>query len=430
MDFIVNNLDAISLIALAVAIVISIWKKINLGILSLALAFVIGVLLGGKTPKEIVAGYPADLLITLLGISFFFGIANTNGTMDKLMKYAVKSVRGKVGLLPIVIFFAAAIVSSVGAGQISTAAMFASPALLLATETGINPLLMAIMVGCGAQAGIMSPLCPNGIVGNRVIAEMGITEDYSIQFWLHTLVAFLIAALVSYFVYGGTKLWGKDVSGINLESFQNITIEPFDKKQKVTIGAIILLIVLAIGFRLHVGFTALVISSVLLLAGMVNENECFKNIPWKAIVLVTGVSVLVNLMKNIGGLDLFSSIIASISTPFTVTLVVGFIAALVSAYASTSGVILPAFLPMVPSLVDKLGGGPSMVTALIFTVVVAGHLTDVSPLSTTGAVIVAGAPKGVNEGKLYSGLLIFGFAMSVFAALYCWIAYTILGVGV
>jgi len=145
--FLASNLDMISLIALVIAIIISIWKNVNLGILSLGLAMVIGYFIGGMSIKDLIKGYPTSLLLMLVGVTFLFGIAQSNGTLDKITKYSVKMVKGKVALLPIVLFFLAFILSSMGPGQISISALLAAPAMVLAAEVGIPPLLMALVVG-------------------------------------------------------------------------------------------------------------------------------------------------------------------------------------------------------------------------------------------------------------------------------------------
>ena len=59
----------------------------------------------------------------------------------------------------------------------------------------------------------------------------------------------------------------------------------------------------------------------------------------------------------------------------------------ISTYSSTSGVVLPAFLPTVTSLVARVGGGDPLAVAL--SINVGSSLVDVSPLSTIGALCVA-----------------------------------------
>src|SRR6185295_2969157 len=90
-----------------------------------------------------------------------------------------------------------------------------------------------------------------------------------------------------------------------------------------------------------------------------DDNRAVQMMPWGVIVMVCGVTVLTSLLDNkqIGGIDLFAKLVSRISTPHTVTGVIALITGVVSVYSSTSGVVLPAFLPMVPKLVNELGGG-------------------------------------------------------------------------
>ncbi len=425
--FLASNMDVISLVALVLAIIVSIWKNTNLGTLALGLTLIIGYFIGGVKVKTLIAAYPVSLLLMLAGVTFLFGIAQTNGTLDKITKYTVKSAKGNVAVIPIVLFFLAFVLSSVGPGQISISALVAAPVMVLAVEVGIPPLLMALVVGNGAQAGAMSPLAPNGIVGNSVLAKMGIT-DMAMKLWISMLIVHIVVAALAYVLFGGLKLWkNRNDANSPAKVLANMVVEPFNFQQKSTLVAIALLIISVIGFNLDIGLVAFLLGSILILMKAGDEKAAFKAMPWGAIMLVTGVTVLVSLMQNIGGMDLFAQIMANFSTPYTATLVVGFFAALVSAYASTSGVIMPAFLPMAPLLLQKIGSDPSNLPALLTTIVVAGHLTDMSPLSTTGAVFISGAPDTVDSKPLFKGMMIWGFSMAFFGAVLCWILFTVLG---
>lgn len=426
-QFLASNMDVISLVGLVLAIIVSIWKNTNLGTLALGLTLVIGHLIGGVSIKSLISAYPVSLLIMLAGVTFLFGIAQVNGTLDKITKYTVKSAKGNVAILPIVLFFLAFFLSSIGPGQISISALMAAPVMVLAAEVGIPPLLMALVVGNGAQAGAMSPLSPNGIIGNNVIHQMGI-PDMSLQLWISMLLVHIVVATVAYFLYGGRKLWRvRNDANSPAKVLAAMVVEPFNFAQKATLAAIAILIISVIGFGLDIGLVSFLLGSILILMKCADEKAAFKAMPWGAIILVTGVSVMVGLMKDIGGIELFATIMANFSTPYTVTLVVGFFSAIVSAYASTSGVIMPAFLPMAPILLQKIGADPAGLSALLTTIVVAGHLTDMSPLSTTGAVFISGAPDSIDSKPLFKGMMIWGISMSVVGAVLCWILFTVLG---
>src|SRR5690606_9842784 len=112
----------------------------------------------------------------------------------------------------------------------------------------------------------------------------------------------------------------------------------------------------------------------------------------------------------------------ALSTVASRETIIPFVAAtvgLISAYASTSGVVLPAFLPIIPGLNESLGGG--LAEALAQTMNVGGHLVDVSPLSTIGALCVASVAAGPESKRLFNQLLAWGLSMVVVGALICWV---------
>jgi Na+/H+ antiporter NhaD/arsenite permease-like protein len=415
------SVPVISLVALLIAILISCFTSLNIGTLSIGLALVIGWLAGVKIPT-IIQGFPTNLLLLLGGTTYLFSIAQTNGTLDKLSRYAIKAVRGRAALLPIVLFVLAFALSALGPGQITISALLAPPAMLLAEEVGINPLLMALVVGNGAQAGAMSPLAPPGIISANILAKHGLTGVGGVL-WLNMFIVHLAVTILAYLLFGGLRLWS-GATRVQRETLQRIEVGRFDAAQLATVAGVILLVVGALFLKLDVGFTAFLIGALLSLFRAVDEGKAIKAMPWNTILMVTGVTVLVNLMSNVGGMDLFAKLIAKMSTPGTVTLVAGFWSGLVSAYASTTGVILPAFLPMAPPLLKQLGGGELL--PLVSSIIVCGFVVDLSPLSTTGAVFIANAGPKADKNALFRNMLIWGLSMAVVGAVVSWLAFTVL----
>lgn len=421
------DIAVLSLIALVIALVVSCATPKNIGVLAIALAFVVGGLFGGIPTAKIVNGFPLSLFMTLIGVTYLFGIAQANETIDKITKYAVKAVGGRLALLPIVLFFVAFALASIGPGQIAIVALMAPPCMLLAEKVGISPFLMALMVGNGGQAGAVSPIAPTGIIANGLSAKIGFT-GLEFQLFYYNFLGHLAVGVLAYVLFGGLALWKKGDQAISPEAREAlmIKVDPLTKQQMMTLIGIGILLIAALVFKKDVGLTAFTIGAVLTLLNAADENKAIKAMPWSTILMVCGVTVLIGLMKDVGGMALFSSFIAKFSTPFTVTAVYGFVAAIISVYASTSGVILPAFIPMIPDLIKSIGGGDPL--ALIYTVVVAGHLVDVSPLSTTGALLIAGAGPNTDKQKLFRQMIFWGFAMSVVGAFISWLFFTVLKV--
>ena len=419
-------LPEISLIALAVAVVIGIVRNVNVGPLSMAIALVIGYYIGGVKIRDIIAGYPVNVFLMLAGITYLFAIANINGTLVKLTNYAVKGVRGNVAMLPIILFILAFALSSLGPGAITICALMAAPCMLLASQTKIPAFLMAVMVANGTQAGNMSPIAVAGVIVKGLTEKMNL-PDWSFILWMNSLVYFFAIGIGAYLLFGGLKLW-KRSGAADAPAVMTIDIEPFNRQQYLTLAGIAALVIGVIFFKVDIGFFGFLVGTVLILLGAADEEKVFKAMPWGAIMMVTGVTVLITLMSKIGGMALFASIMAQQSTPFTVTLVAGFWSGLISAYASTIGVILPAFVPMAPDLLAKIGAPSSDLLALLSSIILCGHVTDVSPLSTLGAIFIANATEDQDRKKLFRNMLIWGLAMAPIGAVVCWFLFTVLGI--
>jgi di/tricarboxylate transporter len=188
----------------------------------------------------------------------------------------------------------------------------------------------------------------------------------------------------------------------------------------VTLGVMAVLLGSVILFDVNVGMGAFAGSVVLVLTRSADDAQAIARMPWRVILMVCGVTVLIALLERTQGIDLLVSLVARVSTPDTVTGVVAFLTGVVSIYSSTSGVVLPAFLPMVPGLSQELGGVSSF--AIASSMNVGGHLVDVSPLSTIGALCIAAAPIA-DSRDLFNKMLAWGLSMSVVGAALCYLLF-------
>jgi di/tricarboxylate transporter len=411
------DLAWISVGALVVAVTLSMVTTINVGIVCLAAAWIVGVLLGGMTVGEILDGFPTQLFITLAGVTLLFSMARNNGTLERLTERAVRLCRGHRGILPIMFFFLALGLASIGPGSIGATALLAPPAMLVAHRTGIPFLLMAIMIGNGALAGSLSPFSPTGVVANSVMARMGF-PGLEWQTFINNILGHTLVAFGGYAVLGGLKLFRRAESSSVVEEIPTHAFEP---RHWLTLAVIGVLLVAVIGFEYEVGMTALTAATILTFARAADEKEAIHSMPWGVMLMVTGVTVLITLMERTQGLNLFTDLLVRMSTTETVTAVVAFVTGVVSVYSSTSGVVLPAFLPTVPGLVERLGGLDPIAVASAMNV--GSHLVDLSPLSTTGALCMAGIPAGVDSQNLFNKLLAWGLSMTVVGALVCWLMF-------
>ena len=421
------NLAIISVCALALAVLVSCVSRLNVGVLSIALAWIVGVYIGGMPVTAVMSGFPSQLFLTLTGVTLLFALAQANGTLERLAHHAVRLCRGNRGTIPVMFFALGAAISSIGPGNIATAALLAPLAMATAAKTGIPLFLMAIMVGNGANSGSLSPIAPTGIIVNGLMARYGL-PGFELQSYSYNLLAHAFVAFAGYAMFGGLKLFR---SGPLIEPRAGPSAEasdvgddtqagPFERRHWITIAVIAALIVSAIAANVHVGMGAFLGAVVLVLTGSADDGEGIKRMPWRVIVMVCGVTVLISLVEKAQGLDLVVSLVAKISSAETVTAIVALLTGIVSVYSSTSGVVLPAFLPIVPGLAEQLPGASAFGIAMSMNV--AGHLVDLSPLSTLGALCIAGAAADESRA-LFNKLLAWGLSMTVVGALMCYIVF-------
>jgi Na+/H+ antiporter NhaD/arsenite permease-like protein len=412
------TLAIISLIALLVAIVLSCTTTINVGLLSMVFAWVIGVYLGGMDVKTIRAGFPTDLFLTLVGVTLLFAQAQVNGTLERLTHLGVNICRGNAGLVPIMFFILAVGIATVGAGNIAGAALVAPMAMAAAGRVKIPAILMTIMVAHGSIAGALSPFAPTGIIVNNLMAKMGL-GGREWQTYSFNLLACAVMAIIGFLLFGGRRLFQRK------EEYEPLTEKTsFETRHWITIAVIAALVVSVIFLKVDVGMGAFAGAAVLAFMRTGDEVAAIRAMPWAVILMVCGVTVLTGLLEKTGGMDLFSTLLAKLATQGTINGIIGFVTGLVSIYSSTSGVVLPAFLPAVPGLVEKLGGGDPL--AISWSMIIGGHLVDGSPLSTIGAICVASAPISEDRRSLFNKALYWGLSMSIAGAVICQIFFGLL----
>ena len=407
----------LSIAALVVAVILSCTTTINVGVVSLALALIVGVVVGGMSPDAVLDGFPVSLLVTLLGVTLLFSIADTNGTLARLTSRAVRLCRGHAGMLPVMFFALGFVLATIGAGATPASALLAPPAMAVAARAGVPPLLMAIMAGNGALAGTLSPFAPTGIVANGVMERIGL-GGAEWQTFAYNALAHAVVGFGGFFLLGGWRLWARRGDVVRADEPAVVSMSA---GQWLTTAGVAALIVCVAGLGLDVGMVALAIATVLILLRTVDEQQAIQRMPWNVILMVTGVTVLVAMVQEAKGLELFASGIAAVSTPSTIAPIVALGTGIVSIYSSTSGVVLPTFLPMVPDLAAQMGGmGP---LPIAWSMNVGASLVDLSSLSTVGALFIAGAAPGTDTRRLFNRLLIWGLSMSVVGAAFSWVLF-------
>ena len=439
----------VSILALVILVGIScVNEDLNVGFLGIAFGIIVGGVFAGTPATKVMNAFPLSLFMILVGVTFLFGMAQTNGTMEKLTAYSIRACKGNTALVPIIIYILATFITTIGPGNIAGCALMAPVAMAIASKVKMPAFLMTLLVVGACNGAAFSPFAPTGIISNGIIAkvapELGIPADYlnTLAWKIHfnSTIAQGFVNIGGFFVMGGLK-WMREQKGAALDIDELAPKpEPFNAAQKTTLLLVAILIILVVvpglpgvkgtlpktitNMLSNVGSISFVLSIVLMLTGYGDSKAAVKVMPWSVIMMVCGVSVLIDVMDKAGGLNFLVEVMASVAGPTTICFWTAFVPAVISAYSSSSGVVMPMFLPMTPGLVELTGGDP---IAIISAIDVGSHLVDTSPLSTLGALCIASAGEEEDKGVLFRKLLIWGLSMSIVSGIVCYVFFGVLG---
>lgn len=371
--------QVLSLLFLIGAIVLGFTKKLNVGIVSVGLAFVLG-LISGVDTNVILSGFPSKLFMTLLGTMFFFCLLQENHTLELLSKKMVAMVGRKTFLIPIIIYVVSYVLSAAGPGAISVQSVMIIFAVSLSVQMHASPILMGSMAILGAVGGTASPIALSGIIVTDLTEEMGMS-GVAFPVFLGVSVANLMCAVILYIVFKGYKMKSED-------TIAKEDLPKFNRSQIICIIALLVMVVAVVVFRYDVGLVSFALAFVLLLFRVVNEKAALKLIPWSVLLLITGVSILMAVTKELGGITLLSDLLASMMNRITAGPIIALTSGLMSWFSSANGVVLPTLIPTVQDIVANVGGNVTAVE-LIMAIVGGATVAGISPLSTGGSLILA-----------------------------------------
>lgn len=452
----------ISIYALAGMFVLATALPINMGVIAFVGAFLVGTLIAGMNAKEIMGGFPADLFLTLVGITYLFALAQNNGTIDWLVKLAVRAVRGRIAAIPWIMFFIAALLTSVGAVSPAAVAIIAPIALGFAARYGISPLMMGLMVVHGAQGGGFSPISIYGGITNKIVAKAGLPLN-EMATMLASLGFNLAVAALLFFLFGGMKLMRQkaDASGAlpavprvahgqgGAQVYGDAEGESFGEERRTaapdtdslmdpspgatpatgshwyrvaTVLGLLALAVLTLFFKQDIGFVSITIGLLLTLMAPNLQKRALGQVSWPEIMLIVGVSTFVGVMDKMGTISFVGHSVAGLTSPLMAALLLCFVGAVVSAFASSTAVLgslIPLAVPFLQG--DAAVGAVGFIAAMA----VSSTVVDVSPFSTNGALVLANA-KGVDRDVFFRQLMVYGAIVTVVAPVLVWLLFVVL----
>ncbi|MBX9146949.1 SLC13 family permease [Rhodococcus qingshengii] len=440
--------NVIALSVLVLVFVISTVRSVNMGALALVAAFVVGTLVFTVDTSEILDGFPASLFVILVGVTYLFALARNNGTVDWIIHAAVRAVRGRVALVPWAMFAVCAAVTAMGAVSPAAVAIIAPVAMRFATRYRIHPMLMGFMVVQGATAGSFSPIGIFGVITNDVMRQNGLPSSPALLF-VSTFAAAAVVAAIAYVSFGGRALIARGaservlVNAVGNASGGGDTITgsgsgdsskgggkssggaaphegALNLERRLTLLGLASLALGALVFDLDVGFTALTVAVLLTLIFPASARGAVDKISWGTVLLIGGIVTYVALLQNQNTVQWLGDSVAHVGIPLLAAFLICLIGAIVSAFASTTG-ILGALIPLaIPFLMT----GQVNATGLVIALAISSSLVDCSPFSTNGALVVANAAP--EERDVVFGLTMrWGMTIMVVTPILAWLLFVV-----
>ncbi|MGH7504240.1 MAG: SLC13 family permease, partial [Longimicrobiales bacterium] len=236
-----------AVLALIAAIILSIVSRVNVGIVAIAFAWLVGVFFADLDADAVLRGFPASLFLTLAGVMLLFAAAHENGTLERLARRAVRLARGNARVLPAIFFAIACVISMVGPGAIASVALVVPLAMAIGARAGVPHFLTALVVANGANAGNLSPISSVGVIANSAMAEAGLAGHEG-KVWFANFAAHVLVALAAYLLLGGWRLTGRaDEAAVGPEE------TTLSGRQRLTLAVIVAWIAGVMLFQLNLG---------------------------------------------------------------------------------------------------------------------------------------------------------------------------------
>ena len=433
----------VAIIALVALFVVGTLLPINMGALGYVAAWLVGMYSLNLDEKEILAGVSADLVLTLIGVTYLFAIARNNGTVDLIVRGALRGVGGRVALIPWVMFGVTALLTAIGAASPAACAIIGPIALGFAGRYKISPLMMGMFVVHGAQGGGFSPISIYGLITNSVMEDNGLPGSEMTVF-LTSLIVNILIAVVLFFVLGGRELMSQRLDpdepdtvsedlhrgGATVPARGTGTMAPTGTQalgvrhdQVLTLVAFVGVALIALVFDKNIGFVSITAAVILAALSPTQHKDAVKQIAWPTVLLVAGVSTYATILTTAGSPEFVGKWAAGLGAVAIGALILCYVGGVVSAFASSTA-LLPVIIPIAIPLIAEGGVSAALFVAAL---AVSSTIVDVSPFSTNGALMLANKPDTIEESVYYKQILVYSVIVVLVGPLLVWAALVLPG---
>ena len=379
----------------AAVIIFGTVTKTNIGLWAIFAAYILGSFVLGINASLIINMWPTKLFLMLFAVTFFYSFAILNGSLEKLALHAVYACRSVPWAIPIMLYLLGFILSGIGAGD-GAIVLLIPTAMSIAKITGMNYFLAATSTICGISYAGATPISTIGIFIRELMVHSGYSPEaansYANKNFFHGFLVFTLVFILSYIIFRGYRVKADTVA----------RPEPFEGKQKTTLGIIILYVSVMVlvpllhlvipegpvidlfAKNLNIALVSFFFALMSILFKVGDEKKAFLRVPWSTLVTLCGMCMLIAIVTESGTVkvisDYLSSNVSDIFSPTLFSLFSGIMSFFVSGF-----VVNTTFFPLVPGVA---AGGID--PGLLFSAIAVGAMgTAVSPFSSMGAMAVS-----------------------------------------
>lgn len=415
--------------AIVVAVALGYKTKINIGLFAIAFAYLIGCFGMGLSPSDVITMWPLKIFFIIFSVCLFYSFATVNGTLEKLAEHLIYHCRKMPQLLPFAVFFTATVIAAMGAGYYTVLAFMAPITLLLCQRTGMSLIVGGMAVNYGALSGANFMSSQSGIIFRGLMTNAGISDSDA---FINATGIFLSTLVIPLLVIGAFVFLTRGGRAMKTSVFEASAPAALNREQKITLWltlammAIVLAAPIAhillpanetitfINSKMDIGLIASIFSVIALLLKLGDERKAMASVPWATLIMICGVGMLISVAIKAGTIDVLASWIGGSIPPVLVPVVFGIVAAFMSLFSSTLGVVTPALFPMVLPIAQALGLEPMV---LFIAIVVGAQATSISPFSSGGSLILGSCTSEQSRTALFPQLLFKAAPIGFVAAL-------------
>ena len=415
--------------AIVISVALGYKTKINIGLFAIAFAYLIGCFGMGLSPSDIINMWPLKIFFIIFSVCLFYSFATVNGTLEKLAEHLIYHCRKMPQLLPFAVFFTATVIAAMGAGYYTVLAFMAPITLLLCQRTGMSLIVGGMAVNYGALSGANFMSSQSGIIFRGLMTNAGISDSDA---FINATGIFLSTLVIPLLVIGAFVFLTRGGRAMKASVFEASAPAALNREQKITLWltlammAIVLAAPIAhillpanetitfINSKMDIGLIASIFSVIALLLKLGDERKAMASVPWATLIMICGVGMLISVAIKAGTIDMLASWIGGSIPPVLVPVVFGVVAAFMSLFSSTLGVVTPALFPMVLPIAQALGLEPMV---LFIAIVVGAQATSISPFSSGGSLILGSCTSEQSRTALFPQLLFKAAPIGFVAAL-------------